>query len=302
MLVLKGHLFPVRALAYAPGDASTLASASGDQTVRLWNPLTRQNWATFKTWWGTSFPLAFSPDGGRLATAHLGGLGIWDVAMERLVTNFALQQASPAVGAAFLPDGDRLVAVGETGARLGEGGLLELFRLSTRESLAHQRLFVGGISCMALSTDGQVLVVSGNHQRMVSVLETESFQLRWPPIPIYHGPVACLALSPAENLQMAVGTGKVIELREPPTFKPRTVLRGHRSAVQALAYSPGGRLLLSGGKDGTVRMWDLERGRERAAYNWDVGPVRAVAFAPDGMTAAAAGETGGIIVWDVEMA
>src|SRR5262245_27357191 len=140
MLVLTGHQFPVRALAYAPGDACTLASASGDETVRLWNPLTRQNWATWWTEWGNSFPLAFSPDGGRLATAHLDGLRLWDVAMERPITNFALRQASPVVGAAFLPDGDRLVVAGQTGERLGEGGLLELFRLSTGESIAHRRL------------------------------------------------------------------------------------------------------------------------------------------------------------------
>jgi WD40 repeat protein len=302
MLVLTGHHGPIRALAYAPGDASTLASAGADGTVRLWNPLTRQNWATFHTQWHLSFPLAFSPDGGRLATANLpGGLCLWDVAMERPITTLSLQQLSPVVGAVFLPDGDRLVAAGQTGARLGEGGLLELFRLSTRESLVHRRFFVGGIACMGLSADGQTLVLAGNHHRTVTLLDPENFQPRRPPIGIFRGAVGSLALSTAGNARMAVGTGPAIELWDIPAGKRQLVLRGHRGAVRALAFSPDGRLLLSGGIDRSVRLWDLDAGKERATYNWEVGPVHAVAFAPDGMTAAAAGETGAILVWDVEM-
>jgi WD40 repeat protein len=302
MLVLRGHDSTVRALAYAPGDVSTLASASADGTVRLWNPLTRQNWATFRTEWGVSFPLAFSPDGGRLATAgRQGNLCVWDVAMERPLATLDLQQASPVVGAAFLPDGDRLVAAGQTGARLGEGGLLELFRLSTRESIGYRRLFVGGIACLALSADGQTLVVAGNHLRTVTLLNPDDFQQQRPLIGIFRGAVGCLALSAAGKTQMAVGSGRVVELWDIAAGKRQAVLRGHRGAVQAVAFSPDGRLLLSGGSDRSVRLWDLEAGKERAAYNWEVGPVYAVAFAPDGMTAAAAGETGGIVVWDVEM-
>jgi WD40 repeat protein len=302
MLVLTGHHGPVRALAYAPGDASTLASAGADGTLRLWNPLTRQNWATFGRQWNLSFPLTFSPDGGCLATTNWqGSLCLLDVAMERPLATLSLQQGSPLVSAAFLPDGDRLVAAGQTGARLGEGGLLELFRLSTGESLGHRRLFVGGIVGLALSADGRTLAVAGNHHRTVTLLDPESFQPLRPLIGIFRGAVGCLALSSASQLQMAVGTGNVVELWETPAGKRRAVLKGHRSAVRALAFSPDGRLLLSGGSDKTVRLWDLEAGKERAAFDWDLGAVHAVAFAPDGMTAAAAGETGAILVWDVEM-
>lgn len=65
---LEGHTDSVTAVAFPP-DGSLLASASEDQTVRLWNARTGQAVQTLKGHTDYVKAVAFSPDGSLLASA-----------------------------------------------------------------------------------------------------------------------------------------------------------------------------------------------------------------------------------------
>ena len=298
MLVLRGHDGPVHALAYAPGDVATLASGSADGTVRMWNPATGAAWATFRT--GRSpQALAFSPDGNRLAAGHpdVGGISVWDLAMERHEVSLWLSRPSELTAVAFLPDGTGLVA-GSRNQELGGSGLLQLFSLARREVVAY-RPWWGGVECLAFSPDGRALAVAGHKHWTVEVLnpdeDLERRQAPWK----FQAAVRGLAFAP-DGGTLAVAAGRAVELWDVVAGTRRAVLKGHRSEVRGVAFAPDGRLLLSGSRDRTVRLWDVAAGRERACFDWHIGRVYAVAFAPDGMTAAAAGEGQDIVVWDVD--
>jgi WD40 repeat protein len=65
---LIGHAGWVRSVAFRP-DGRLLASASDDQTVRLWHPATGQHRRTLTGHTGPVRSVVFSPDGRLLASA-----------------------------------------------------------------------------------------------------------------------------------------------------------------------------------------------------------------------------------------
>src|SRR5262249_5389210 len=68
ILTLSGHTDGVNAVAFSP-DGATLASASRDRTVRVWDLATGKTLAPLLGHSGEVASLAFSPDGATLAVA-----------------------------------------------------------------------------------------------------------------------------------------------------------------------------------------------------------------------------------------
>ena len=85
---LQGHTDAVVAVAFSP-DSKTLASASYDGTLKLWDMTTGKERATLGEYKGCLGCVAFSPDGKTLASGTIGSpvyfpdlknVKLWDVA------------------------------------------------------------------------------------------------------------------------------------------------------------------------------------------------------------------------------
>jgi WD40 repeat protein len=98
-------------MAFAP-DGKTLASGSGDKTIKLWDIASGKNTATLKAGDGADKKIrsvAFRPDGKTLASASLdGSIQLWDVVSGKNTTTLSAYSEFPCV--AFSPDGKILAS------------------------------------------------------------------------------------------------------------------------------------------------------------------------------------------------
>src|SRR5258708_39564249 len=65
---LEGHSHWVRSVVFSP-DGGLLASASDDNTIKIWAPLTGEHLRTLERHSTCVRSMAYSPDGGTLASA-----------------------------------------------------------------------------------------------------------------------------------------------------------------------------------------------------------------------------------------
>src|SRR5215469_13108997 len=112
---LKGHTNCVTAVAFSP-DGKTLASASYDGTLRLWEVATGKERAALGEYTGCVGCVAFSPDGKTLASGTIGSpvyfpdlknVKLWDVATGKVRTTLK-GRTLHVHSVAFSPDGKTL--------------------------------------------------------------------------------------------------------------------------------------------------------------------------------------------------
>jgi dipeptidyl aminopeptidase/acylaminoacyl peptidase len=290
---LQGHASFVVGVAFAP-DGKTLASASGDQTIKLWDVATGKERSTLRGHKNFALCVAFSPDGKTLATGSYDRTAkLWDVATGK--ERATLAGHSGAVwSVAFHPDGKTLASASE-----GEIRLWEVDTGKERASLA-------GCHPIVFSPDGKALAsrvgdntirlweLATGRQRATLSSQTDTGSY-----------LNCVALSPGGRL-MASGdqssdTGKV-KLWEVSASKERAILRGHTGHVSSVAFSPDGKLLasacLSPPGAATVKVWELGS-RECLATFDNAQSVRRVVFSPDGKILASASNDRTIKLWNV---
>ena len=155
-LVLSGHSAQVNRIAYAP-DGRTLATASDDRSVRLWEIESLQS----RQLRGHTAPvvaLAIGPDGRTIASGsgdwrnpkQPGELKLWDAVSGASVADLK-GHAGPVFSVAFSPDGKTL-------ASGSADGLVKLWDLAKRAELAKLDFGTGvWVRGLVFTPDGKTL-------------------------------------------------------------------------------------------------------------------------------------------------
>jgi WD40 repeat protein len=288
---LKGHSFVVSSVAYSR-DGQTLASASNDNTIKLWNVNTGNLLQTLEGHSNSVNSVAYSPNGQTVASgSNDRTIKLWNVNTGKLLQT--LKGHSYWVSSvAYSPDGQILAS--------GSGDndkTINLWNVKTGNLLQTLTGHSDWVRSLAYSPDGQTLA-SASNDKTIKLWNVKTGNLLQT-LEGHSDSVRSLAYSPDGQTLASGSKDKTIKLWNVNTGKLLQTLKGHSDWVNSVAYSPDGRTLASGSGDNTIKLWDVNTGNLLQTFTGHFSSVRSVAYSPDGQTVASGSSDKTIKIWQI---
>ncbi|MEH1819351.1 MAG: hypothetical protein V7L31_09780 [Nostoc sp.] len=286
---LEGHISGVNSVTFSSvppwgwqSHRSLIASASADNTIKLWRP----DGSLVKTLSGHDDvvnSVSFSPDSQILASASQDKtIKLWSREGQLLATLLGHQAVVNSVS--FSPDG-QIIASASTDKTVKlwsrDGKLLKTLQ-------GHN----GAVLSVAWSTDGQTLA-SGSADKTVKLWSRDGKLLNT--LQGHEDAVISVAWSLDGQTIASASLDQTIKLWNLNGKLLRT-LSGHSAGVTSVSFSPDGKTIASASTDETIKLWSSEGvllGTLKGHNNW----VNSVSFSPDGRTLASASRDKTIKLW-----
>ncbi|KAK3339692.1 Pfs, NACHT and WD domain protein [Lasiosphaeria hispida] len=285
---LEGHSSFVNAVAVSL-DGKTLASASDDTTIRLWDAATGAYRQALKVHSDHVLAVAFSSDGKILASASADKtILFWNVA-----TGIYRQTLKGHNGSV------RTVAFSSDGKTLASGSADKTIRLWDAATGTYRQTLKGhsdSVYTVAFSSDSKTLA-SASTDKTIQLWDTATGIYRQT-LKRHIDHIYTVAFSSDGKTLASASADKTIQLWDVATGIYRQTLKGHTGSVRTVAFSSDGKTLASGSADKTIRLWDATTGVYRQTLEGHSGSVRAVAFLSDGKTLASASADKTIQLWN----
>lgn len=269
-------------LAYSP-DGKHLAVSYSDPFAKVWDVATGRIFLELPVHTGGITYITFSPDGTRMATTtEDGNVKIWDALSGEEV--LALPAAGPEdriFGAAFSPDGSRLVTAGVNGALVWDA--------RTGRKLLTLIGHTFWVSSIAFSPDGSRIATSSFDGTAIlwdAATGKKLFDLTG-----FTDTVRQIAFSPDGKRLAAAGLQGILKIWDVTSGEELFNITSHTGPVFSVVFSQDGKNFATSSGDKTARLWDAATGEEILVVEAP-DELTGVAISPDGSQLAVAGRDG----------
>ena len=220
-----------------------IASASDDQTVKLWDTTGREL-KTLKghSAWVTS--VNFSPNGKMIASASRDGtVKLWDTTGILLKT--LKGHSSGVYSVSFSPDGKMIASASYDGTvKLWDTTGILLKTLKGHSS---------GVSGVSFSPDSK-MIASASRDGTVKLWDTTGRELKT--LKGHSSGVYSVSFSPDGKMIASASLDGTVKLWD-TTGRELKTLKGHSDSVSSVSFSPDGKMIASASDDGTVILWNF---------------------------------------------
>ncbi|KAK3938110.1 hypothetical protein QBC46DRAFT_356117 [Diplogelasinospora grovesii] len=285
---LEGHSDPVLSVAWSH-DATRLASASYDKTVKIWDPATGACVLMLEGHSSWVSSVAWSHDATRLASASYDKMvKIWDPATGACVST--LEGHSYSVSSvAWSHDATRL-------ASASYDKTVKIWDPATGACVSTLEGYSGWVSSVAWSHDATRLA-SASYDKTVKI---------WDPatgacvstLEGHSGLVSSVAWSHDATRLASASDDKMVKIWDPATGACVSTLKGHSGWVWSVAWSHDATRLASASDDKTVKIWDPATGACMSTLEGHSYWVSSVAWSHDATRLASASSDNTVKIWD----
>ncbi|MEH1951676.1 MAG: AAA-like domain-containing protein [Nostoc sp.] len=285
---LGGHAKGVNSVSFSP-NGKILASASSDNTVRLWDIATGKEIKTLTGHTKGVNSVSFSPNGKILASASSDNtVRLWDIATGKEIKTFT-GHTKGVNSVSFSPDSKIL-------ASANSDNTVKLWDTTTGKQIKTLTGQTNPVIGISFSPNGKILATASS-DRTVKLWDITTDKL----LKTFEGHadgVNNVSFSPNGKILASASSDRTVKLWDITTGKLIKTLEGHAEGVNDISFSPNGKILASASSDRTVKLWDITTGKLLKTFQGHTSRVNKISFSPNGKILASASSDRTVKLWD----
>ncbi|OGE49412.1 hypothetical protein PENARI_c021G00237 [Penicillium arizonense] len=285
---LEGHSNAVNFVAFSH-DSKLLASASWDQTVKVWDSSSGQCLQTLEGHCTGVNSVTFSHDSKLLASASWDKtVKVWDASSGQCLQTLE-GHSEPVYSVVFSHDSKLL-------ASASEDNTVKVWNSSNGQCLQTLEGHSEPVNFIAFSHDSKLLA-SASEDSTARMWDASSGQCLQT-LEGHHTGVRSVTFSHDSELLASASWDKTVKMWDASSGQCLQTLGGHSEKVSSVVFSHDSKLLTSASWDNTVKMWDASSGQCLQTLDGHSAGVRSVIFSHDSKLLAFASDDKTVKVWD----